>query len=146
MPSNSRRVELKFQDHIIDSYKACGGYARKWATDMQVGLPDLCATLPGIGGHWVEVKHRPEWSILRKEYENPLDKMQARNARLYIEGGALVFGAVIVGGVKAIGSSLVIFHPYAPVIMADRNIFPYVPGKGYDMTAAAREAHLMAPF
>lgn len=146
MPSKQRRVELKFQDHIIDSYKACGGYARKWATDMQVGLPDLCAALPGIGGHWVEVKHRPEWSILKREYGNPLDKMQVRNARLYMDAGALVFGAVIVEGSNAIGSHLVIFHPLAPVLMTDHTIYPYVPGKGYDVATAAREAQHLAPF
>lgn len=146
MPSNARRQELKFQDYIIESYKRCGGYARKWATDMQVGLPDLCATLPEYGGHWSEVKHRPLWGM-GVSYKNPLDKMQVRNARLYIQGGALVYGAVIISSVNVTGSKLCVFHPLADCITADTsNTFDYVPGRGYPIPKILHAATVAPPF
>lgn len=144
MPS-SRRMELKFQDHIIDSYKNCGGYARKWATDLQVGLPDLCATLPDFGGHWCEVKHRPEWEV-GEQYPNPLDKMQALNARRFRAGGALVYGAVVIGSVSAIGSTLVVFHTEGVVMAQPEFCFKYVAGKGYDMRAVLVSTQYTIPF
>ena len=54
----AKRVELKFQDHLIDSYSRQGGYARKWASEWQGGVQDLICSIPPIGLHLIEVKHR----------------------------------------------------------------------------------------
>lgn len=137
--SKQRQVELKFQDHLIDSYKHCGGFARKWASEWQVGNPDLIATLPALGLHLVEVKHRPDWNLdwgATRYYENPLDKMQVRSARLYREGGGLVAGVVIVGSVKALGSTAVIFDPLNTMVdLQSAYHVPYIAGKGFDVTS-----------
>lgn len=131
--SDTRRQELKFQGYILDSYGNQNGYARKWATDLQVGVPDIIASLPDIGVHLLEVKHRPEW-IVGGGYPNPLDRAQVRIAREFEQAGALIMGAVIVGGVHANDTSLCVFPPLQESI----NLFAetssrYKPGKGYDV-------------
>lgn len=106
----SKRQELKFQDHIVDSYGLAGGYAKKWASEMAVGNPDLVCALPGVGVHLVEVKHRPDWR-LGNEYANPLTAKQMQVARDYTKAGGVVFGAVVFGSVKALGAFLFFFDP-----------------------------------
>lgn len=50
------RLELKDQSDIIHSIREEGGYARKWATHFQVGVPDLVCAHPGVGNFLLEVK------------------------------------------------------------------------------------------
>lgn len=138
MSTAKRKAELKFQDHIIASYRYQGGYARKWASDMQVGVPDLIAALPDFGCHLAEVKHRPDWALDGQVRANPLDAAQARMARKYIEGGSLVLGYVIIGTSNALGSTLVAFDPrYDDLVLGSANPYihasTYVAGQGYDM-------------
>jgi hypothetical protein len=129
----NRRRETKFQDHIIKSYLAQGGAARKWATDLQVGVPDLIASLDGVGVHLVEVKHRPEWRRERA-YGNPLDAAQIRVAREFVTGGALVVGAVVIESPEAKGAHLVAFDPIGTELHTSLSFStPYVLGAGFDM-------------
>lgn len=128
--SDARR-ELKFQDHIIDSYKLQGGHARKWATDLQVGMPDLICAIASIGVHLIEVKHRPTWRR-GGEYTNPLTAKQQFEASKYKGAGGLVFGCVVIEGQDAIGSYLAIFDPVRASVQLSRYV-PYAPGSKYDM-------------
>lgn len=134
----ARQQELKFQSHILDSYERAGGYGRKWATDLQVGVPDLIASLHGWGTHLIEVKHRPTWD--GDEKSNPLNSKQIQIAKKFYNAGSLVLGAVVVGETKALGSVLCFFDPklddFKPIIRS-----MYVMGKGFpirDMLLATR--------
>lgn len=132
------RKELKFQDHIIDSYKLAGGHARKWATDLQVGMPDLICALPILGVHLVEVKHRPDWKI-GAPYANPLSIKQKLEAVKYSNAGGCVFGMVVVGSEDAVGSHLVIFDPTAAAISTTTHV-AYALGRKYNINRLLREA------
>lgn len=125
------RRELKFQDHIIDSYKLAGGHARKWATDLQVGMPDLICSLLGYGCHLVEVKHRPAWRP-GLVYPNPLTLKQRFEMSKYKGAGAKVHGFAIAGGTDAIGSVLVLFDPTADQVKVDRYVH-YIAGKKFNV-------------
>lgn len=125
------RKELKFQDHIIDSYKMAGGHARKWATDLQVGMPDLICSLLGYGCHLVEVKHRPSWKV-GITYANPLTEKQKFECGKYKMAGAKVHGFVIVGGSDALGSQLALFDPTEPHVPLLQHV-PYVAGKKFNV-------------
>lgn len=138
----TKRQEIKVQGHLIDSYKMQGGYARKWATERQVGMPDLIAALPSIGCHLVEVKHRPEWA-LGKTYPNPLDPIQQKVARDFVAGGALVAGAVVVGDGPITASVLFVFDPMTGELMLDPDLgVHYVPGAKFDTEDAFQRAGL----
>ncbi len=126
-----KRNELVFQGHIIDSYKRCGGHARKWATELMVGMPDLICALPGWGVHLVEVKHRPMWRLGR-DYPNPMTDKQRYEAGLYRNGGGRVFGFVVVESDRALGSFLVVFDPLLPQIQLVRFVY-YEPGSKYNI-------------
>lgn len=130
--TRGRQTELKFQDHIIQSYKNYGGYGRKWASDMQAGVQDLIVTLPGRGVHLAEVKHRPDWKDLMAEYQNPLTELQKKMAREYEAGGGLSIAYTVIGSTKAIGSYMAIHSATAPFISL--GIFtPYVAGMGFNV-------------
>jgi hypothetical protein len=126
-----KRRELAFQSHVIDSYKSCGGYGRKWATELMVGVPDLICTLPEIGLHLVEMKHRPEWSV-DAQYRNPLTPKQKMEALAYVRAGGLAVGYVVVASSEAIGSQLCIFDPTLAEIVTDKHV-PYRPGPKFDV-------------
>lgn len=132
---DNRRDELKMQNYIIGSYLDCGGFAKKWASDLQAGQPDLIAALPGLGGHLVEVKHRPEWDTRHAPSANPMEPLQIEMARKFINGGMAVFGLVIVGSSNVIGSYAVPFHPLDVTISWDEGrAYAYRPGKGYNVS------------
>lgn len=48
--------ELEWQSRIIKSVRRQGGYGRKWATQLTVGVPDLVLSFQGIGPFFMEVK------------------------------------------------------------------------------------------
>lgn len=132
----ARRVELTFQNRLIDSYKDQGGFARKWASGWQVGAPDLVAALPGFGVHLVEVKHRPLWRM-GDVHTNPLDKIQVKTSRDFVSAGGLVVGLVVFGASGAIGSYLKVFNPGDETITLEKRAsVPYVAGRGYDIVRA----------
>lgn len=140
MAKAERRNELRFQNAIIESYKRCG-HARKWATEMLVGMPDLIATTRWIGCHLAEVKHRPLWSHLDiTPRDNPLTKKQQDEARKYIDGGALVCGYVITDAEGVDGSHLAIFDPlcdeFVPAMQLNS---AYTKGVGYDVGTLTRD-------
>ncbi len=126
--SEARR-ELKFQDHIVDSYKLAGGHARKWATDLQVGMPDLICSLKGWGIHLVEVKHRPAWKV-DQVYGNPLTEKQKFECAKFNNAGGFVYGFVVFGSTDAIGSHMAVFDPTIANIQLFRCV-PYIAGKKY---------------
>lgn len=141
MAKAERRREIKFQNHLIDSYKRCGGHARKWATEMLVGMPDLIATTRWIGCHLAEVKHRPLWSHSDiSPRENPLTRKQRDEARKYIDGGTLVCGYVVTDAELAEGSYLIIFDPLCDEFIPATQLYtPYQKGVGYDVYGLTRD-------
>jgi hypothetical protein len=126
-----RKQELKFQNHIIDSYKNAGGHARKWASEFTAGNPDLVCSLPGFGVHLMEVKHRPEW-IVRKTHKNPLTALQQSACLQYRAAGGFVTAGVVVGGTNARTTSLGLFDPLkAEWDLGGALWSAYVLGEGY---------------
>lgn len=128
---SNKRAELKFQKHIIDSYIIQGGYARKWATQLAVGEPDLVATVPVVGQHLAEVKHRPDW-VIGGTYKNPLTPKQKDEAIKFINGGGRCVALIVVGSTSAIGSKLVVCDPTQHEVMLKRHVL-YHAGAKYDM-------------
>jgi hypothetical protein len=111
------RTELKMQGHICESYAKNGGYGTKWDAAHAKGKPDLICSLPGFGVHLVEVKHRPE--IDRSKLgaiKNPLEPKQVSEARKIIQGGGIVMGGLVIGGMASVThSSLAYFDPLSEV-------------------------------
>jgi len=103
------RNELRFQNHIIDTYKIEGGTGKKWASEWTVGNPDLILSCRGVGVHLAEVKHRPTFSPERT-IKNPMAAKQQQAARQFIEAGGTVFLFIVVGE-KALGSTLLVYDP-----------------------------------
>ena len=136
---NNRQTELKFQDHIIDSYKSCGGHAAKWASEWQKGKPDLICSLPFWGVHLLEVKHLPEFGSVKSSVRNAMDTKQRSEARHYLEGGGLVRAAVVAFDTHANKSKLGLFHTQIDNwFVNDTQWVEYTPGKGYDMQELLR--------
>lgn len=116
------RKELKFQNHIIDSYKHCGGMAKKWASEWQAGPPDLVASLPDFGIHLIEVKHRPSFGNKNIAIENPMTGLQQKTAKDYINAGGRVFLAIIRGD-KALNSQITYVDPRLRYISPSECVF-----------------------
>lgn len=92
------RRELKIQDKICSSYTITGrGYACKWDPAHAKGKPDLVCSLQTYGSHFLEVKHRPDWSPTNK-YKNALEPKQMSEARKLINADANVWAALVIGG------------------------------------------------
>lgn len=129
-----RQTELKFQDHIIDSYHNHGGHAAKWASEWQKGKPDLICSLPFWGVHLLEVKHLPEFGSAKSMVRNALDTKQRSETKAYLEGGGLVRVAVVAFDTHANKSKLGLFHTQIDSwFVGDTQWVEYVPGKGYNM-------------
>ena len=123
------RRELAFQNHIIDSYARWGGFARKWTSEWQKGPPDLVCTHPSLGLHLVEAKHRPSFGNKRICIRNPLEPKQYDTIKKYIEGGAIVYLA-IVRGEKAPASQIAYFNPLQEQLdPGSVQWYSYKPGK-----------------
>lgn len=122
------RKELLFQKHIIDSYENSGGHARKWSSEWQKGPADLVCSHPILRGHLVEVKHRPTFGNRNIAIQNPMDEMQRKKAKDFMDAGMPVFLA-IVRGEKAINSQITFVHPLQEMIKPLACKFhDYVPG------------------
>lgn len=137
-----KKNELRFQTHIIKSYKKCGGYAKKWASEWQAGPPDLvCSHLVG-GTHLVEVKHVPNWDH-GKSLKNPMTPAQKLEARSYIDAGGTVFLGVVFGSSDAKGSHLGYFDPREDQITRpiENATVPYVMGQGFDIAKLLGAIH-----
>lgn len=90
------RRELAFQNHIIDSYGFGGGYAKKWASEWQKGVPDLICSLPEQGMHLAEVKHVPNFGP-NSDIQNPMTDKQRDTAKNFQAAGARVLLYVVAG-------------------------------------------------
>lgn len=109
------RSELKMQAHICASYVLQGGYACKWDPANAKGKPDLVCSLPGIGGHFMEVKHRPEVRMQQRGViKNPLEARQVHEAKLIISAGGVVLGGLVIQGGRSVSDAcLGLFNPLA---------------------------------
>lgn len=137
---SEKRRELVFQGHIIDSYKGAKGYARKWASEWQVGVPDLICSLRGSGGHLMEVKHRPNWCN-KPVQDNPLEPKQQEICKDYMVGGCLVLIAVVAGGEKTTKDARLFVYPaYYNRLLTDAKSYPYNSGSKFDVYSAIRNA------
>lgn len=126
----SGRRELAHQNHIIDSYKECGGHAAKWASEWQKGKPDLICSTPRLGGHLMEVKHRPDWKRVCK---NLLEPKQIDECKKYLDAGCRVVVGVV-RGEKTIKSEMALFDPLSETFDPVTAFWvPYVPGKKYNI-------------
>jgi hypothetical protein len=126
--------ELRFQNHIIDSYKLAGGYAKKWASEWQAHAPDLICSLPEIGLHLLEVKHIPAFSETKAIVKNALRVGQRREARLWRQAGGEVWAAVIGRSSEARGSALCFLDPLAdPWDLREGVWVPYMLSTKFDV-------------
>lgn len=129
-----KRQELVFQNHIIDSYANCGGYAQKWASEWQAHKPDLICCLPEYGVHLLEVKHVPEFGSTKLLVKNPLTEGQKRECKKYLKAGGVVRAAVISNSSKAIGSFLGLACTQQEYWHHDKILWvPYKPAMGYNL-------------
>lgn len=127
-----------YQKHIIDSYANCGGYAKKWASEVAVGNPDLVAAMPNEGQHLAEVKHRPDWQP-HKTYKNPLTRKQRDVAKEYTKGGGKVYVFIVIGVGTALNSWLYIFDANEDTLDFNAGMYVcYVAGKKYNIEALLR--------
>lgn len=125
------RNEIRFQNHIIDSYAMRGGHAQKWASEWQANKPDLICSLPGIGLHLLEVKHVP---VFESVVRNCLTKGQQIECQKYLNGGAWVWAAVVSGASDARGSYLGLLDTQAEMWHYDKAIWvPYKLGYKFDV-------------
>lgn len=134
------RRELMFQNHIIDSYKLLGGYAKKWASDLAVGNPDLVCSIPWRFTHFVEVKHLPTWNGER-EIKNPMTPKQIIECRKWAKTKVPVFLGIVTG-TKAVESRLYYCHPFDEKVseFSVYAVSKYVPKEKFDVDRLTKEA------
>lgn len=136
------RAELKMQSRIVESYAAHGGYAAKWKDEYTKGKPDLVCSLPGVGVHLLEVKHRPEWDLDRVSgVNNPMEERQVIEARRYMRAGGLILACLVVGGAKTVSDAqLAFFDPLSKVwYLHDAVWAPWHPQNKFDVLRALKE-------
>jgi len=138
----SRQRELAFQNHIIDSYKHQGGLAKKWATEMQKGNPDLICSIDGYGAHFAEVKHIPDFES-KRVIKNPMRPKQVQVCRDFIKAGSNVL-LYVVSGTDTLNSKLYVFDPMQEHIYHEvACAAPYVKGEKYDIRLVLYQYALM---
>jgi len=139
-----KRDELKFQTHLVKSYASYGGFAKKWASEWQGGVPDLVCSLPMIGLHLIEVKHRPSFGP-GSDITNPMEKLQIEVGQSYAKAGAVSLLCVIGGDTDALKSVAYFFRtdPHTgafPARIGPATAFyysPYLRGFGYNVSSMA---------
>lgn len=126
------RRELKYQAHIIESYKKCDGYGARWDNKHVVGPPDLILSVPWFGVHLAEVKHLPTWI---RTIQNPMTDKQQEYARKYLEAGGDVFLYIVRGGgTNVLDAEIALFPPLQESYHPDQGHWvKYTPGKGWDI-------------
>jgi hypothetical protein len=131
--------ELKFQNHIVNSYKIAGGYAKKWASDLAVGNPDLICSL--VRPHLMEVKHRPTWDGNRP-VKNPMTAKQVIEMGRWIDAGTMGMLGIVTGE-KAINAVLHLCWPVpTDGIISGHWVFArgaYQPGVGFPIETMIEE-------
>lgn len=133
----ANRKELAFQAHIIDSYARCGGHAAKWIDQHAKGRLDLVCSLPNVGVHLVEVKHRPEFVGGKIHIPNAMTVKQRREARIYEEAGGLALAGVVCSSSDARGSKFGFFDPQKEEWnLDDIMLVDYVLGRKFDIVGA----------
>lgn len=129
-----KRSELKFQAHIIDSYKTSGGYACKWNDEYGKGKPDLVAAHFFPGQHLVEVKHRPDFDLSRKSCPNQLDPRQKVELKKFMNAGGKAYACLVINSENAIGSMLAFFDPLDDTWDLEDAVWAqYNPGTKYNL-------------
>ena len=131
------RRELKFQAHVVDSYKLHGGHASKWNTDLLIGRPDLVCCLPVVSVHFMELKHEPTFGPvlgLKSEIPNPMTERQNREARDWCAAGGRSYVGVVGASSETRGSWLGLADGRVKTLRADGMVWvPYVPGGKYNV-------------
>lgn len=113
----NRKRELAFQTKILESYKLAGGTGDKWNNEWLTGRPDLILSLPEIGGHLMEVKHRPTWE---RAIKNPMTPKQREVAARFMDADCLVVLGIVRGGSPTvITSQLALFNPLHDILYPD---------------------------
>jgi hypothetical protein len=91
--------ELKWQTKIIKRIRDEGGYARKWATQFAVGVPDLITIgAKPVGAMFIECKFEKDWNtkVTRTIAFTPKQKAEA----VLINEWGVCFGLVVVHSPK----------------------------------------------
>lgn len=75
--------ELDLQSRIIDEIREAGGWARKWASVLQTGVPDIIAVLPYGDTVFLEVKmvNRVDFDYMRYKPLIKTTKLQERELK-----------------------------------------------------------------
>jgi len=138
-----KRQEIKYQGYIIDSYVNCGGYAKKWASEWSNGNPDIIASLPGFGAHFLEAKHFPTMPVSESGNKNPMTELQKGEAANWQKAGVMSLGILVVGGPTVKDTMVALFLPQDEKWGVSNKITSWVPyrtGFGYDMRKLMLEA------
>lgn len=138
MTQSKKRRELKMQGHIVDSYKMVGGEALKINPSWNAGIGDLLCSLPGVGCHIIEVKHRPTFGPeYRGAVKNSMTELQKDRAKKWLAAGTPYLLCIVGGSSQARGSCLTLVDPLADDV--DSNLvhwWPYRLGAKYDVHGA----------
>src|SRR5262245_13544559 len=95
------RIELDDQSDIIDSIIVAGGYAKKWATMLQVGMPDIIGAVPSVGMFLMEVKsfvlQHPEHlhEAMQRDLDENVTTKQRYELKRFAEAGAFCMLGIV---------------------------------------------------
>lgn len=87
--------EVDWQTNIIKRLKKEGHYAKKWATQYNVGVPDLILSFREYGAYFTECKLEKQWlkNTSRTIQYKPKQRDEAHNL---LAAGSRAFGIVII--------------------------------------------------
>lgn len=110
--------EVEFQHQIIKAVKKQGGHGGKWASQFQVGKPDLLLQIPTVGFVVMEVKleKAPKGAEIRRSIG--ITDLQRIELKAWRRAGALsVIGVVFDRGAR--DRRLVVLPPDTEVYQSD---------------------------